>query len=171
MARARGKGTPSRIRRNVQQYGDPYLPTFDPGEVAVCRICHAIFQRRHWSFNEREFRRLSVQRATRLIQCPACRKIADDYAEGEVSVGGGFSHAHRTELLNLIHNEAVRAMGINPLERIIRMSETDGWLRITTTNEKLAQRIGRALRRAYQGRVRYKWSADTKYLRVEWTRA
>jgi len=40
----------------------------------------------------------------------------------------------------------------------VRITEADGRLVVTTTNEKLAQRIGRALQKAYQGAVAYKWS-------------
>ncbi len=72
--------------------------------------------------------------------------------------------------MSLVRNEEERAKGLNPLERIVRITEGDTELRVTTTNEKLAQRIGRALRKAYQGEVSYKWSTDTKYARVEWVR-
>ena len=42
-------------------------------------------------------------------------------------------------------------------------------IEITTTNEKLAQRIGKALHKAYSGDVAYKWS-DPKIARVNWHR-
>lgn len=170
MAKGRSKGAPTKIRRNVQSHGDPYLPKVAPGEIAVCEGCHAIYQRRHWYFNEDEFRRLAGQSATRPVQCPACRKIKHNYPAGEVTLHGSFAEEHRAEVLNRIRNEEERAKGLNPLERIVELTEQDGVIRVTTTNEKLAQRIGRALHRAYQGIVKYKWSQDTKYLRVEWTR-
>jgi NMD protein affecting ribosome stability and mRNA decay len=170
MAKADHKSQPSHIRRNVQQYGDPYLPKLNHGETAVCTRCHAIYQRRHWFFDEEQFNRSAVQAQTRHVTCPACRKIEDDYPEGEVLVRGAFRDTHHTEIMNLVTNEEERAKGLNPLERIVRITQDGEALRITTTNEKLAQRIGRALQKAYQGDVEYKWSADTKYLRVEWTR-
>ena len=37
-------------------------------------------------------------------------------------------------------------------------------------NVTLAQRLGRALHRAYDGSVEYKWSEDNKLVRVIWTR-
>jgi NMD protein affecting ribosome stability and mRNA decay len=170
MAKADHKSQPSRIRRNVQQYGDPYLPKLNHGETAVCSRCHAIYQRRHWFFDDDMFQRSLKQAQTQQVTCPACRKIEDDYPEGEVLLRGAFLQTHHNEIINLVSNEEGRAKGLNPLERIVRMTEGDGTLRITTTNEKLAQRIGRALQKAYQGDVQYKWSEDTKYVRVEWTR-
>ena len=170
MAKADHKSQPTRIRRNVQQYGDPYLPKLNHGETAVCTRCHAIYQRRHWFFDDEFFKRSLTQAQTQQITCPACRKIADDYPEGEVLLHGAFLQTHHKEIMNLVSNEEDRAKGLNPLERIVRITEDTGTFRITTTNEKLAQRIGRALQKAYQGEVQYKWSEDTKYVRVEWTR-
>ena len=170
MAKANHKGQPSRIRRNVQQFGDPYLPRLNQGEVAVCTGCHAVYHRRHWFFDDAVFMRRAVQAQTRRVICPACQKIADNYPEGEVILRGAFLQTHGREIRNLVSNEEERAKGLNPLERIVQIIERDGTLRITTTNEKLAQRIGRSLQKAYQGEVQYKWSADTKYLRVQWNR-
>lgn len=170
MAKANHKGQPSRIRRNVQQYGDPYLPKLNHGETAVCTRCHALYQRRHWFFDEEAFKRAAVQTHTHHVTCPACKKIADNYPEGEVLLRGSFLQMHRDEIMRLLSNEEERAKGLNPLERIVRMTDGSGGLLVTTTNEKLAQRIGRALHKAYQGDVQYKWSADTRYLRVEWHR-
>lgn len=72
--------------------------------------------------------------------------------------------------MNLIRNEAIKAMGLNPLERIISLDFDDGGIEITTTNEKLAQRIGKALHKAYSGSIEYRWSEDTKLARVNWHR-
>jgi hypothetical protein len=170
MTQASRRGELSRIRRNLQQYGDPYLAKLDSGAVAVCTRCHAVYERRHWFFDEDMFRRASTQSHTRRLLRPACQKIGDNYPEGEVVLRGAFLGAHRDEILHLLRNEEQRAMGLNPLERIMHITEVDSTLVVATTNEKLAQRIGRALQKAYQGEVAYKWSADTKYARVEWTR-
>ncbi len=170
MAKADHKGQPSRIRRNVQQYGDPYLPKLNPGEIAVCTRCHGVYQRRHWLLDEELYAQSASDPTTRRVVCPACHKIGDNYPEGEVILRGEFLDAHRAEIMNLVSNEEERAKGLNPLERIVRISDTNGALTITTTNEKLAQRIGRALQHAYQGKVSYRWSEDTKYLHVEWVR-
>jgi hypothetical protein len=48
--------------------------------------------------------------------------------------------------------------------------EGDGSVEILTTDEKLAQRVGREVRKAYQGTVTYKWSEDANLVRVNWSR-
>jgi NMD protein affecting ribosome stability and mRNA decay len=165
------KGRPVRTRRNVHQYGDPYLPKINPGEIAVCTTCHAIFRRRHWFFDDDVYRSVAPQPQTKAVTCPACRKIRDRYFEGQVTLApSAFLNDHKQEILNLIRNEEERAKGFNPLERIMSIKEEDGKLTVLTTDEKLSQRIGRELKKAYQGRTSYRWSEDTKCLRVVWTR-
>lgn len=168
---AKKKWGPVRTRRNLQQYGDPYLPKMNPGEIAVCTSCHAIFQRRHWFFNEGLCRTLVAKRGTRELTCAACQKIRAGYFEGEVTLMPSlFLTTHKEEILNLIRNEEERAKGMNPLERIIAIKEHDGKVVVLTTDEKLSQRIGRELKKAYQGDTVYRWSEDTKCARVTWSR-
>ena len=56
----------------------------------------------------------------------------------------------------------------NPLERIIRLDQLNGDWRIETTNEKLAQRLGRTMKKAKGGKVAYNWSHNNKFVRVVW---
>lgn len=105
-----------------------------------------------------------------MVLCPACAKIADKYASGVVTLQGAFLSQHREEILNLIHNEEKRAMGLNPLERIIEIAPLDGGFQVTTTHEKLAQRIGRSLHKAFSGQVAYRFTPQDKMARVDWSR-
>ena len=83
---------------------------------------------------------------------------------------GGFIWKHRDEILNLIRNESNNALSDNPLERVMSL-ETEGEdVVLTTTNERLAQRIGRVLHSAYSGHINYKWSEDNKLARIDWIR-
>lgn len=160
-------------RRNLAEFDatDPYQPRLDPGEVAVCSECHALYKRRHWFFDEAAFLRETMQPTTRMVLCPACQKIRDRYAEGQVTLHASpFLTAHKDEILRLIRNEEERAKGLNPLERIVELREADDSIVVTTTNEKLAQRIGRTLKSTYQGQTTYQWS-DPKFLSVEWQRS
>ncbi len=77
--------------------------------------------------------------------------------------------ATRRATLSLIkHREEWRRRG-NPLERIISLEAKGDQLTISTTNERLAQRIGRALERAFHGKAAYQWSRENKLLRVQWS--
>ena len=77
---------------------------------------------------------------------------------------------HIDEILNLIRNESNKAQNVNPLERVMDMQTAEKAMVITTTNEKLAQRIGRAIHKAYSGDIEYQFGGDTKLARVNWHR-
>jgi NMD protein affecting ribosome stability and mRNA decay len=158
-------------RKNVDRETDPYIPSKSPPGVGACPKCHAIRRNKRWYLDEKEFAALTRKTgAVALERCPACRKIADGFPSGVVLLRGGYLREHREEILKLIRNEEKRAIGINPLERIISVTEQGGKMEIATTDEKLAQRIGREVRKACGGAIAYKWSEDSKLLRVNWVR-
>ena len=169
--KAPGRGS-VKTRRNLAEFNatDPYLPRLGPGEVAACTECQALYQRRHWFFDHDAYVRETMQPTTRMVLCPACQKIRDRYAEGQVTLhAGSFLTEHKDEIVRLIRNEEERAKGFNPLERIVELKDSEEGIIVTTTNEKLAQRIGRSVKSAYQGQTTYRWS-DPKFLLVEWER-
>jgi len=156
-------------RKNVDRTRDPYIPRKGPLEVGVCPGCHAISRKKRWYMDEAEYVSL-VRTGAMPRRCPACRKIADGFPSGVVTLRGGFLRTHRDEILTIVHNEELRARETNPLERIMGIRDEDESVEILTTDEKLAQRIGREIRKAYQGAVSYKWSEDANLVRVNWSR-
>lgn len=158
-------------RKNVDRETDPYIPRKGATAIGACPRCHAIRRDKRWHFDEKEYAALMRKRGAASVErCPACRKIADRFPSGVVRLRGGYLRDHREEILKLARNEEKRAMGFNPLERIISVRDDRGTLEIATTDEKLAQRIGREVRKACRGTVEYKWSEDCKLLRVNWAR-
>ena len=167
-------------RRNIHDFNDPYLPAGALAEGTICTDCGAVFHGGRWTLDETLRRKLERQRAAQqAVQahpmnhstlCPGCRKAHDHCPGGVVTLRGGYLTRHRDEILSLIRNEEKKAVGINPTERIIRMEEQSDQMVIETTNEKLAQRLGRAIHRACSGEIEYKWSTDNKLARVEWQR-
>jgi hypothetical protein len=62
-------------------------------------------------------------------------------------------------------------MAKNPLERIMRMEREGDNLVIETTEEKLAEHLGRALNKAHQGELKIDWSDEHSLCRVTWERS
>ncbi len=146
---------------------DSYLPRGSQG-AAVCEGCHAVYQNKRWYVNGDC---LKEGTATITVVCPACLKIRDDFPGGIVTLQGDYVLPHKHDLIRLIKNEEERARGYNPLERVMSIKENGrGSLVVSTTNEKLAQRLGRAIQKAFHGEVTYRWSHDNKLVRVNWAR-
>ncbi len=160
-----------RTRRRTIPTTDPYLPGLGGREVVMCRVCHSLYHHKRWYLEGdlpvKEIRATPIG----LITCPACRKIHDRFPGGIVALSGEFLKTHKDQILNLVRNEEARAKGINPMERIISVKDEGNRVEIHTTSERLAQRIGREVHRAYKGDASYHWSRDDKFVRVEWHRA
>jgi len=150
---------------------DPYLPKGASKKTTVCEGCHAVYKNKRWYADPRLYSAALKIIDTAVAVCPACLKIRDNFPGGIVTLKGDYVLPHKQELLNLIKNEEARARGFNPLERVMSVKENGyGSMVISTTNEKLAQRIGRAIRKAFGGKVSYQWSHDNKLARVDWER-
>jgi hypothetical protein len=143
-------------------------------EPAKCSTCGAVYADRRWTLagtpqkKKGKHKRWHPQTIT---LCPACKKKREGLAAGFVYVSGDFLPAHRDEIEHLFGEEARRAAVDNPLARIMKL-ETDesGQLVVSTTTEHLAQRLGHALEKAFQGEVRYDFSHENKLARVYWRR-
>lgn len=151
---------------------DPYLPRGASKKVSVCEKCHAVYSNKRWSIEPERYDMLMQDPDVTLLVCPACHKMQDDMPGGIVTLRGDYVLPHKQELLRLVKNEEAQARGNNPLERVMSVKENgSGSLVITTTNERLAQRLGRAIKRAFHGEVTYNFSHDNKLARVDWERA
>ncbi len=147
---------------------DSYLPRGASRRISVCEGCRAVYMNKRWYVgDDRAVRSDDV--ATTV--CPACLKIRDNFPGGIVTLRGEYVLDHKQDIMNLIRNEEERARGFNPLERVMSVRENGyGSIVISTTNEKLAQRLGRAIKKAFHGEVTYRWSHDNKLVRVDWER-
>ncbi len=151
---------------------DTYLPRGGTRRESFCESCHAVYRNKRWYADPDLYDSVRKNAKAAETVCPACLKIRDNFPGGIVTLKGSYVVSHRRGLINLIRNEEERARSVNPLERVMSMREDGfGKLIITTTNEKLAQRLGRAIRKAFQGEVSYNWSHDNKLVRVDWERA
>lgn len=163
---------PVHIRRNVEAFDDPYIHDEQPAEQSVCRVCGDVYMSGRWYNPDQMPTKLDkpAHDQVNAVTCPACRKLKDRIPSGVLKLTGRFVLDHREEILNLIRNQTRKADLVNPLERIMTLKSQGDGIEITTTNEKLAQRIGKALHKAYSGHIEYKWSGDNRLARVNWHR-
>jgi NMD protein affecting ribosome stability and mRNA decay len=137
----------------------------------VCEGCGAAFSHRRWTRkSELKAVRSATTQTAKSTLCPACKQERDGVPSGFVYVKGEFSIKHRDEIGRLLRNEAERDAQDNPLARIMGWEDTDDQLVIKTTTEHLAQRLGHALQKAFDGKVRYDFSHENKLARVYWER-
>jgi hypothetical protein len=146
---------------------DPYLneqPDFEP---ARCSICGNIYRNKRW-YHPDTVDEFATEKKMKTATCPGCKKVSDRYYYGELRMSGDFMLEHREEISHLIENEIQRAQKKNPLEKLVESKNEEGEILFHTTNGKLAERLGRALKKAYQGELEMEKSENVT--RVWWKR-
>ena len=152
-------------KKKVDVERDMYLPRRSPRGIIQCSGCGAFYVRRHWTLNSPPGFNNPVN--AHPTHCPACLKIRDRFPGGELHLLN-VERGDRSEIARILRNEEERARTKNPLERIMRMDARNGGWKVETTTEKLAQRLGRSIKKARGGRLEYKWGHNNKFVRVVW---
>jgi len=157
-------------RGRVKTSADPYIPEEGYPDMSLCESCHALYRNKRWYLDVEAFE--AAQKGDRFhwVTCPACQKTAEHYPEGIVTLRGDYLWDHEDEIRNILRNEESKAMAKNPLERIMRMEREGNDLVVETTEEKLAEHLGRAMRKAHQGELRVSWTEEHSLCRVTWER-
>lgn len=145
---------------------DPYTMLKAPKGPAMCRKCLAIYADKRWRFGKVQAPKLAASPRTQKLVCPACQKIKDDYPEGGVTLKWSDLREHESEIRGLIANVEARAVSVNPFDRVMKIVRRKKELEEQTTNDRLAQRIGRALVQAYKGKAVYSWAHRDMMVRV-----
>jgi hypothetical protein len=134
-------------------------------EAAIC-ACGAVFSNKHWHHNKNS----KNEKFTKMIVCPACRRIREHNPAGIVALRGSFLVEHAAEINNLINNIEQSSVERNPLCRVMETNLEKQGLVITTTDGKLAQKIGREVYKSHGGELHMLWNHSEDLVRVNWTR-
>ena len=155
---------PARSEHLLQeQTHDAYKSKGKLPEPTVCPQCGAVFHEGRWQWRQ-------APAGAHQETCPACHRIHDDYPAGFLTLEGEFFHAHRDEIMHLVHNVEKRERAEHPLKRIMAVEETkNGGALVSTTDIHLARGIGEALHHAYQGELKFHYNSEEILLRVNWT--
>ena len=159
--------------KRVDHEGGRHRSSRGISEPAVCADCGAVYANRRWSqpSSTASIKRHDHLRPAKTTLCPACKQQRSGEPRGFVFIDGDFFSAHSEEIEQLLRNEADRAAVDNPLARTMDFKRGDDHkLTVTTTTEHLAQRLGHALEKAFDGRVHYDFSHENKLARVSWRR-
>jgi NMD protein affecting ribosome stability and mRNA decay len=162
-ARGGGPNQPRRDRLIREREHDPYRERRKPPEPTVCPGCGAVFREGRWRWAA------GPADASRQA-CPACRRIADGYPAGSITLTGDFVPEHREEIVGLARNVEAREKQSHPLKRIIEVSDEEDAVVITTTDMHLARAIGDSLGSSYEGDLDYHYDDGGSFLRVSWRR-
>lgn len=147
---------------------DVYLPKRGLEEKSFCKTCGALYHNKRWYTDEAELRTLREEAGINKVVCPACQRIEDGNPAGIVILSGGYVAKHARDILNAVKHVEAKSMLKNPLGRIMEVKEAENMITISTTEDKLAQKLGREIFKAHHGELHYQWSHEENFVRVNW---
>ncbi|MDR8394007.1 BCAM0308 family protein [Aliifodinibius sp. S!AR15-10] len=131
-------------------------------EPTQCPDCGVLFINGHWTWE-------AARPTNGLEVCPACKRIEENDPIGFVTLSGSFLNEHRSEIILMVRDLERSESSAHPLERIIKIKETNRHLFITTTGVYLARRLGDYLKTAFRGTVNTSYDAQER-IRISWKR-
>lgn len=149
---------------------DTYLAKEAPKAPVFCRKCGLFYRNKRWVMDSGEFQKMKSGTGVATTVCPACQRIADDNPAGVVTLSGDYLLSHEDEILNALKHTELQSRTKNPLGRIMEIAQEADVVTITTTEDKLAQKLGREIFKAHRGELQYQWSHDPQLVRVTWKR-
>ena len=172
MAIARGLSKAEYMEKGgmVARSGDVYLHRDGLKETMVCNGCRAIYRNKRWSTGDPSMVDTSGEMTGNELLCPACQRMHDHNPAGIATFAGAYLVAHEDEILNAIRNEEAKTRTKNPLARIMEIRQEGNELTVLTTDEKLAEKLGRDIFKAHSGDLAFQWTKAANFVRVNWSR-
>jgi len=140
-----------------------------PGLI-FCDGCQAVYYKKSWHHNLRNYKNLKENLPVKFLLCPACRMIKNKQFEGEIIVKNAPARI-KNNLINLVKAFCRRAYQKDPLDRLIAVKETRDGIKITTTENQLAVKLAKKIKDVFK-KVKLKISyspapSDTTYIILE----
>lgn len=163
----RGKDT----RKYEDKLKDPYMDRDIYKDPTICPTCGLLFHEKRWIRDEKLIQELREEGIRFNIKdCPACRKIKDNYPLGILEVNADYVKTKKEEIKNLIKNVVEVEEKRNPLERIMKMNFDEDKIYIETTTSHLSKKIGMSIKKAFGGNLKITFSSEQKLIRVNLTK-
>jgi hypothetical protein len=158
---------PPEVRRwTGAQSGRRVDPYKHPGKLVapvLCPQCGAVYRAGRWQWAPRP------TGAPEAI-CQACHRSNDNHPAGVVTLTGGFVGANRAEIVRIAEEHGTGEKRDRPANRIIGIEQGEDRVVVTTTDIQLPHRIGAAIVRAFQGRIKHDFDEADYVMRVNWHR-
>jgi len=135
-----------------------------------CPECGAVFDGNRWISSPEETLKREIRKGYKDELCPGDVKIARKELEGIVKLEGDFLKEHKEELTHLVQRIEEQVRNRNIAARIASISNSPDGMLVETTDEHLAEKIGKEVEKAYKGELEIKWRRKDRFVRVTWRR-
>jgi len=142
-------------------------------EFLKCSNCGVVYFDKSWrrGLLEEKQEHLQENRQFKFTLCPACKMIRNKLFEGELIIKIKNQNTKikiKEDILNTIKNSNKQAQERDPLDRILWMEDKGDEVRIFTSENQLAVRIGKKLKSSFSGSKLEIRHSDEDIVRVYW---
>ena len=139
-------------------------------ELRMCPECGAVYFRKSWKHNLRNYKNFTKDKRLDFVLCPACRMIKNRQFEGRLEILN-VPDKNLGELKKLISAFCDTAYRIDPMNRLISMKGDARKLIVAVTENQLAQKLARKIKDAFN-KVKIKIShskepSDVVYIKID----
>ncbi len=159
-----------RPRQIDAEDGKYHIRKEEPSLARICSGCGAISLEKRWFFDKALKEELINSGQFEYECCPGCAAVEAEEVGGVVLLSGGFLEGRTDELLKAIQHEEEELRADNPASMIINIASSGENIVIRTANPFMAERIGKKLKKAYDGELAIIWSHEDRLVRVYWSR-
>ena len=154
-----------RSKKDEQEFG------LAKKEFIICPNCKSVFFDKAWHHSlEEDAKHLTDRKNIRSKICPACRMEKDRTFEGELVITlSKEKMGEKGEIINVVKNSDEQARTHDPMDRVLWIESEGGKIRVLTSENQLAVRIGKKLESSFKGGIlEIKHSHGEDVIRVFW---
>lgn len=126
--------------------------------LVFCKDCNAVYYKKSWHHNLRDYKNLKEDLLINFSLCPACKMIKNKQFEGEVIIKNVPSEIS-SALEHLIETFGRRAYERDSMDRIIAIKKNKSEMTITVTENQLAVKIAKKIKDTFKSAS---WRIDMK---------
>lgn len=152
------------------RHTDAHPPQKGLEGVPVCKECMAIYLNKRWYSSEEGSPKLGADTVRYEVLCPACQRMRDNNPAGVATFTGDYLAEHESEILDAIKKVEKKVRTKNTLARIMEIRQEGKVLIVFTTDDKMAQKLGREIYKEHNGLLEFQWSREDNFVRVNWRR-
>lgn len=135
--------------------------------VIACKKCNALLWQGSWHHRSQVKPKIRKNKQNGFTICPACKMIKNKMYEGELVIEN-INPKIKNLILNTIRNKGKNEFKSDSQDRIISINndEFNGRINILTTENQLALRIARKIKKSFNGSMKVVYSKKESVVRT-----
>lgn len=134
--------------------------------IIICKKCNAMLWQGSWHHESEIKKNIKKNKYNGFSICPACKMIEDNMYEGELIIRN-VNPEIKKYIINTIKNKGKKGFKNDSQDRVISVNDDhDGKMNIFTTENQLALKIARKIKKSFNGTMKVIYSKKESVIRI-----